>query len=205
MGAIRDINRLKENAREACQLFLAECEGRGFPMLITETLRTRERQEELYAQGRTMPGKIVTWTKNSKHMTGLAWDICKNKKGEEYSDISFFEECGRVAEELGIIWGGTWKNKDMPHFEVTDDWEGYDMKEIEEIKSELGEIKLEIASRRKETVYRYTQDVPEWARATVQKLLDKGYYKGIAEDDLNLPEDVMRTLVILDRAGVFDR
>lgn len=206
MGTIRDINRLKKNAKMACELFMEECKRRGLAVVITETLRTKERQNELYAQGRTAPGKIVTWTKNSKHMTGLAWDICKNKKGEEYSDLKFFEECGMVAKELGITWGGTWKNKDMPHFEVTDDWEGYDLKEIEAIKKELEAIRGEFAKlKESEVVYRYTLDVPEWARPTVQKLLNKGYYKGVADDDLNLPESVMRILVILDRAGVFDK
>lgn len=57
----------------------------------------------------------------------------------------------------------------------------------------------------KEKVYHYTKDVPEYGRATIQKLLDKGYLKGESEADLNLPESMFRTLVILDRAGVFDK
>ena len=97
MGAIRDINRLKPNARIACEMFLDVCKKRGLNVLVTETLRTQERQNELYAQGRTKAGRKVTWTKTSRHQSGLAWDICKNKKGEEYSDIDFFIECGKVA------------------------------------------------------------------------------------------------------------
>ena len=196
MGVIRDINKLKPNARIACEMFLDACTKRGLSVLVTETLRTEARQKELYGQGRTKPGKIVTWTKTSRHQSGLAWDICKNKKGEEYSDIDFFNECGKVAKALGITWGGTWKNKDMPHFEVSKNW---GEKELEEIKKELEEIKKSIR------VYRYTQDVPAWARATVQKLMDMGIYKGAADDDLNLTEDIMRVLVMLDRAGIFDR
>lgn len=57
----------------------------------------------------------------------------------------------------------------------------------------------------KEKVYHYTKDVPEYGRATIQKLLNKGYLKGESEADLNLPESMFRTLVILDRAGVFDK
>ena len=128
MGTIRDINRLKKNAKMACELFMEECKRRGLAVLITETLRTKERQNELYEQGRTAPGKIVTWTKNSKHMTGLAWDICKNKKGEEYSDLKFFEECGMVLGDcwnffgimsvwcwyrFGIMWGWVLYNSGM--------------------------------------------------------------------------------------------
>jgi len=199
MRIIKDINKLKPNASFACKLFMEECRKQGLNVAVTETLRTAQRQGELYAIGRTKPGKIVTWTKKSRHQSGLAWDICKNVKGEEYSDTGFFQACGQVAKKLGIIWGGNWKNKDMPHFEVAKNWGDREMQEIDKLKQELNEIKNIIK------VYRYTADVPEWARKTVQKLIDKGIYMGVAEDNLNLSEDIMRIMVILDRAGVFDR
>lgn len=44
-------------------------------------------------------------------------------------------------------------------------------------------------------------DVPEYARATVEKLCDDGSLRGIAADDLGLTEDLIRMLVILDRRG----
>ena len=196
MGVIRDVNKLKPNAKIACEMFLAEAKKQGLAVVVTETLRTRERQAELYAQGRTKPGKIVTWTKNSRHQSGLAWDICKNKKGEEFSDREFFASCGKIAKKLGITWGGDWEKQDLPHFEVTEDWE---VENLDEIKKELQEIKNRLR------VYHYTAELPDFARPTLQKFLDRGVYKGAAEDDLNLTEDIMRTLVILDRAGIFDK
>lgn len=45
--------------------------------------------------------------------------------------------------------------------------------------------------------------MPKWARATITKLVDRGFLKG-DDTGLNLSNDLMRTLVILDRAGVFD-
>lgn len=57
----------------------------------------------------------------------------------------------------------------------------------------------------KDRVYHYTQELPDWARPTIQKLLDKGIYAGATESDLNLPETLMRVLVINDRAGLYDR
>ena len=45
------------------------------------------------------------------------------------------------------------------------------------------------------------QDVPEYARATIEKLCENGSLKGVAQDDLGLSEDLVRTLVILDRLG----
>ena len=51
--------------------------------------------------------------------------------------------------------------------------------------------------------YHYTADMPDWGRATVQKLLDKGYLTGKAPDDLDLSEDMIRLLVVNDRAGMY--
>ena len=42
---------------------------------VMEGVRTLERQRELYAQGRTAPGKIVTWTMKSRHIEGKAVDL----------------------------------------------------------------------------------------------------------------------------------
>lgn len=44
-------------------------------------------------------------------------------------------------------------------------------------------------------------DVPEYARPTIEKLLQDGSLRGIAADDLGLSADLIRTLVILDRRG----
>jgi peptidoglycan L-alanyl-D-glutamate endopeptidase CwlK len=50
--------------------------------ILTCTLRTLDQQKELYAQGRSKPGKIVTWTLNSKHLTGEAFDFCIMNNGK---------------------------------------------------------------------------------------------------------------------------
>lgn len=137
----RDINQLTPVAQTACELFMSKCKEVGLNVLITETLRTQERQNYLYCQGRTVAqatakgisedfatkycnpkANQVTWTLSSNHKTGMAWDVCKNVKGQEYSDKSFFEKAGKVAKELGIEWGGDWKEKDTPHFQVDKNW-----------------------------------------------------------------------------------
>ncbi len=45
--------------------------------------------------------------------------------------------------------------------------------------------------------------MPEWARPTISKLVDKGYLKGDEEGKLMLNDNMLRILVILDRAGAF--
>lgn len=53
-------------------------------------------------------------------------------------------------------------------------------------------------------IYKTFEDLPEnWGRATVQKLLDRDLIEGTGTG-LNLSYDLLRMLVILDRAGLFD-
>lgn len=200
---IKDISALTPTAQTAARAFLKLCGERGLKVRITETYRSQERQNELYAQGRTKSGQIVTWTKNSRHTSRRAWDICQNIKGKEYSDTAFFKSCGAAAKELGITWGGEWKTPDMPHFEVTESWAiPVSFKEeliMEELKKRIAELEARLPKR-----YTYTQDVPDWGRATVQKLMDRGLFHGAAADDLNLSEDLLRMMVICDNAGVWD-
>lgn len=66
------------------------------------------------------------------------------------------------------------------------------------------ELKNMIDSLYSPMIYNYIDDnMPDWAKPTIQKLVDKGVLKG-NEDGLNLTEDLMRMLVINDRAGLYD-
>lgn len=57
---------------------------------------------------------------------------------------------------------------------------------------------------KEETLERYhtIEDVPAYARGTIEKLTVDGSLLGVAEDDLGLSEELVRILVILDRRGV---
>lgn len=142
----RDISELTPKAQKACNLFLEECKRQGLNVLITETYRSQERQNYLYEQGRTRAGNKVTWTKNSRHTSRRAWDICKNVKGKEYSDSAFFKKCGKIAKSFGITWGGDWSTPDTPHFEIAENWEYEEKKTVEELMS-VNDIVWELAER----------------------------------------------------------
>ena len=53
-----------------------------------------------------------------------------------------------------------------------------------------------------EVRYNTVEECPSWARETVQKLVDREYLNGTGEG-LDLSADMVRLLVILDRAGAF--
>ena len=54
-----------------------------------------------------------------------------------------------------------------------------------------------------EVRYNTVEECPSWARVTIQKLIDKGYLGGNGQG-LDLSHDMVRVLVIQDRAGNFD-
>ena len=62
-----------------------------------------------------------------------------------------------------------------------------------------GKIDEDMAKR-----YNTLAECPEWAKNTIQKLMNKGYLSGDGAG-LDLSHDMVRMLVILDRAGMFDR
>lgn len=53
-----------------------------------------------------------------------------------------------------------------------------------------------------EMIYKTLNDVPDWGKPLVKKLMDRGSLKGEGNGILNLPESTLKTLVILEREGV---
>ena len=121
MLSSRDIGLLRPDVAANCRHWLERCSAAGLKVLVTSTVRDGEYQAWLYEQGRSRPGTIVT---NSPTPTfhsdkaGLAFDFCKNVKGQEYSDPSFFRSAAALAKEMGFSWGGDWKSfPDGPHIQ----------------------------------------------------------------------------------------
>ncbi len=73
--------------------------------------------------------------------------------------------------------------------------------ELETVKSELSLIGLELGNIT--TIYNKADDIPDWARPTIEKLIGKGYIKGDEDGNLGLDMNMVRLLVINDRAGLY--
>ena len=53
-------------------------------------------------------------------------------------------------------------------------------------------------------IYNYIdKNMPDWARPTIQKMVDKKILVGDEKGELGLTDEMLRTYVILDRAGTF--
>ncbi len=84
----------------------------GYTVEVIETSRSQERQDALYAQGRTTPGPVVTWTRASRHAHGLAADVTINGG---WTDHAGFERLAQVAREEGLRTLGA---RDPGHLEM---------------------------------------------------------------------------------------
>lgn len=117
-----DVDLLHPWLKHKLQKLIDECNKQGIYLIITEGFRSRERQDQLYAQGRTAPGNIVTYAKGSdytsQHQWGVAFDIAINNPGNIY-DMSYIRKVAVIAKQksIGLAWGGDWVGfKDNPHF-----------------------------------------------------------------------------------------
>lgn len=88
------------------------------PFIVTEGLRSAERQKQLVRAG-------ASQTMNSRHLTGHAIDVAAMVGGKISWDWPLYDRIAvamkQAAEAAGvpIIWGGDWRTfKDGPHFEL---------------------------------------------------------------------------------------
>lgn len=85
------------------------------PFVVTEGLRNLERQKKLKAAGKS-------WTLDSRHLSGHAVDVVDaDDFGYDMPDMTSMSKAMKesAAElKVPIVWGGDWKTKDTPHFEL---------------------------------------------------------------------------------------
>lgn len=94
----------------------------GYPVVRTSDRRSSDEQGRLYAQGRTTSGPIVTNARpgQSTHERGEGRDYAFLVNGKPSWEESLpWDVLGRVAQEEGLEWGGTFKSiSDRPHVQM---------------------------------------------------------------------------------------
>lgn len=110
---------------------IKKCYKNNVKVRVVQGYRTFAEQDELYAQGRTKPGPIVTKAKGglSNHNYALAIDFCllHSDGSISWSQIEDADHDGKkdwmevvdIFKSFGYDWGGEWRFKDTPHLEKT--------------------------------------------------------------------------------------
>ena len=111
--------------------FAAQAKLQGVDYILTCTYRSGEEQDELYAQGRTKKGAIVTNAKagQSAHNFKIgnapaakAFDIVPLEAGKAIWRASHpsWVKLGQIGMDLGLNWYGApnSKFKEFPHFQL---------------------------------------------------------------------------------------
>lgn len=126
--------------KRKAEAVIAEMSRLGHQIRIVEGFRSFERQSQLYAQGRTTPGAIVTNAKagESFHNYGVAVDFVFRKEGYNAGE-TLWALLGKVGKMQGFEWGGDWKGfVDRPHFELR---LGYSLKDFQSGKVDYKKFK----------------------------------------------------------------
>lgn len=108
VGIHPDLDKVVRKAEELSEL----------EFIVTEGLRSKERQEQLVKAG-------ASKTMNSRHLTGHAVDLAVVVGGEVRWDWPLYSKLSNsmkeAAKQVGvpIEWGGDWTSfKDGPHFQL---------------------------------------------------------------------------------------
>lgn len=105
------------------------------------------------------------------------------------SDVNLYKQLGadRIAQAICTAITGQEVNNE----------ENLTMGQYEELK--------QMIQAQKPMIYDYMDDnMPDWAKPTIQKLMDKGFLVGDDEGRLGLTMDAIRIFVANDRAGLYD-
>ena len=127
--------KIRAEVKEIYQQINSALKGKAM-CRFTHTYRSVKEQDQLYAIGRTLPGKIVTHARGgqSYHNYGLAIDICllltpdkgktptlsyQTQKDFDGDGKADWQEVVAIFKQYGYEWGGDWHFKDPPHFQKT--------------------------------------------------------------------------------------
>lgn len=124
---------------------LASCRAAGIEILITCTWRSEAEQADLFAIGRTRPGRKVTWARPGQSLhnftlsdkpASLAVDVVPLRFGKPVwgtvgngidddptddirDDLELWQRVGLIGERAGLTWAGRWNppKREFPHFQ----------------------------------------------------------------------------------------
>lgn len=190
----RDITLCHPELQKKAAELVEKCRQQGLIIKITDCLRNEQEQADCVKRGTSS----LSYP-HSHHNWGTAFDFCRNDGQGAYKDNDgFFTKVGKVGQSIGLEWGGNWYSPvDKPHFQLPDWGTGTIRLELTYKTPENFKKTWVTDVEDKEVRYNTVDEIPEWGKATINKLINT---KAIADkNNLDLSEDMLRVLVIIDR------
>jgi peptidoglycan LD-endopeptidase CwlK len=99
----RSIATLLPKIQPYARALVAKAAANGITIKVISGLRTDEEQNDLYAQGRTKPGRIVTNARGgySNHNFGIAFDIGVFDGGSYLDESPKYKAVGVLGADFG--------------------------------------------------------------------------------------------------------
>ena len=148
-------------------------------------------------------GKFTEKTRQS--LKELCADLCKRYGLDPLKDI--IRHYDVTGKRCPLYWVDHPQDFVTFKHEVKEymDGEDIDMGELNKLEERVSafEERVKELESGKEKIYATIEDVPEWGKPTIRKLLAKGILNG-TRASLDLTYTLLRLLVINDRAGVYD-
>ncbi len=150
-----------------------------------------------------------------RNANSLGVELCSRKRGEKYYFApetvknaqqfvrSLMKRYGIPMENVVRHYDVTHKNCPAPFVEDAGAWQKFKAGLMEQAKEDnMTEKQVKQLIEQSKTVFDTEEAVPEWGRATIEKLTKRGLLRG-EDGKLALTEEMLRVFVVLDRAGAF--
>lgn len=112
---MNDPELLHPDFRVKVKALLVNAKSAGLKVVLYETFRSAERQLEMFNAGRS------GLKSNGMHFYGAAADVVfldGNGRVTWNVPAEMWNRLGALGKALGLYWGGDWKGRDCPHFQM---------------------------------------------------------------------------------------
>ena len=125
-------------------------------------------------------------------------EMCINSDGDyNKAFANTVEITKKIMAQLNISLDRVVRHYDASGKNCPQTFNGGNWERWKEFKSKLTE--------ETEMIYNFIdENLPEWARPTIQKLVDKGLLKGNENGELGLNDTMLKIFVVNDRAGLYN-
>jgi len=149
-----------------------------------------------------------------RNSNSIGIELCSYRENGVYN---FLEGTLNNAAELTAFLSKKYEipvNRILRHYDVTGKqcpepmlrdaelWQKF-LKEVE-LRMEVTDLEKRITALESANVYQRMEEIPQWARPTVEKFVQKGILQGDGTGALGLTNEMLRVFVIHDRLGLYN-